>query len=163
MKKTKILIAALLALVMVLSLCACAGSKTDTEKPAESADKTEEPAENTDKTEEPAEEEKAEEEKPADDNEFLLGSWFARNVMIGDVEKDPDEVFGGTFMLYFSDDGVCTMSIDQQRALVDWELTDNGVVLKGDSTYEGTFQDDSRTTMILVVQGVDVLMEKYED
>ena len=84
--------------------------------------------------------------EPKPDADFLMGSWFAK-----------------TATKYFSDDGKCTMAIDQQRALLTWELTDNGVTLKGDDTYPGTFTDESRTSMILVVQGVDVLMEKFEE
>ncbi len=102
-------------------------------------------------------------EKPAQDIDFLLGSWFAETATVGDETRDAEDVFDGIFMLYFSDDGVCTMSIDQQRALVDWELTDNGVILRGDGTYEATFPDESRKTMVIGINGVDVLMEKYED
>lgn len=101
--------------------------------------------------------------EPKPDTEFLMGSWFARTASKDGVTVDADEVFNGTFHLYFSDDGKCTMAIDQQRALLTWELTDDGVTLKGDDTYPGTFTDESRTSMILVVQGVDVLLEKYEE
>ena len=55
------------------------------------------------------------------------------------------------------------MSIDQNRALVDWTLTDNGVTLTGDDTYQITFPDESRKTMIATIKGVDVLLEKYEE
>ncbi len=101
--------------------------------------------------------------EPAEDVDFLLGAWFAKTASANGKTVDADDVFGGTFMLYFSDDHKCTMSIDQNRALVDWELTDNGVTLKGDDTYEATFKDQSRKTMVVVIKGVDVLMEKYED
>lgn len=76
--------------------------------------------------------------------------------------RDPDAVFGGVFQLYFSKDGKCTMSIDQKSAVVDWTLTDDGVTLTGDDTYPITFPDESRTTMTATIQGVDVLLEKYE-
>ena len=101
--------------------------------------------------------------EPKPNADFLMGSWFAKTATKDGVTVDADDVFQGTFHLYFSDDGKCTMAIDQQRALLTWELTDNGVTLKGDDTYPGTFTDESRTSMILVVQGVDVLMEKFEE
>ena len=67
-------------------------------------------------------------------------------------------------MLYFSDNGECTMAIDDKRAIVNWTLNDDGTVtLSGDDTYPVTFPDDSRTTMVMVVQGIDVTLEKYED
>lgn len=102
-------------------------------------------------------------EEPEEDVDFLLGMWFAREASVGDETRDPDDVFGGIFSLYFSDDGKCTMAIDQQRALVDWELTDDGVVLSGDNTYPCTFLDDEKKTMNIVINGIDVLMEKYEE
>ena len=140
MKSAKSIWTTLLALVLVLALCACGASKGE---PAGSAAE--------------AAEEKAE------DLDFLLGMWFADTASQDDVTVDAEEVFGGTFSLYFSDDGKCTMAIDQDRALVDWELTENGVTLKGDNTYEGVFQDAERTTMIMVIKGVDVHLEKYQE
>lgn len=98
------------------------------------------------------------------DTEFLMGSWFAKTCTKDGQTVDADDVFGGTFMLYFSDDGKCTMSIDQQRALVDWVMNDDGsVTLSGDNTYEITFPDDSKTTMNANIKGVDTLLEKYEE
>ena len=76
---------------------------------------------------------------------------------------DAYDVFNGYFSLYFTDKGDCTMSIDQDHALVKWELTDDGVTLTGDSTYPITFPDESRKTMVIVINGIDVLMEKYEE
>ena len=96
------------------------------------------------------------------ESEFLLGSWFAKEAYVNGETRDPDAVFGGVFQLYFSKDGKCTMSIDQKRAVVDWTLTDDGVTLTGDDTYPITFPDESRTTMTATIQGVDVLLEKYE-
>ena len=109
-----------------------------------------------------AEEEAAESVETEQDYDFLLGMWFAKEAAAGDQALDPDEVFGGTFSLYFSDDGKCTMAIDQQRALVDWELTEDGVTLSGDNTYPAAFGDD-KTTMTITINGVDVVMEKYEE
>ena len=97
------------------------------------------------------------------ESEFLLGSWFAQEAYVNGETRDPDAIFGGRFQLYFSKDGKCTMSIDQNRALVDWTLTDNGVTLTGDDTYQITFPDESRKTMIATIKGVDVLLEKYEE
>lgn len=100
---------------------------------------------------------------PAQDADFLLGSWFAEEATYEGQPQDPDEVFGATFSLYFSDDGKCTMWVGQDRALVDWELTENGVTLRGDGTYPAVFQDESKKTMVITINGVDVLMEKYEE
>lgn len=97
------------------------------------------------------------------ESEFLLGSWFAKEAYVNGETRDPDAIFGGRFQLYFSKDGKCTMSIDQNRALVDWTLTDNGVTLTGDDTYQITFPDESRKTMIATIKGVNVLLEKYEE
>ena len=107
-------------------------------------------------------EEPAAEDQTAD-TEFLLGSWFAETATYEGEEKDPDEVFGGIFQLYFSDNGECTMSIDQKRAVVNWEYTGDGVTLTGDDTYEITFPDDSKEKLIINVKGIDVLMEKYQE
>ena len=106
----------------------------------------------------------AEEEAQAAESEFLLGSWFATTASKDGEEKDTSDIFGGRFMLYFSDNGECTMAIDDKRAIVNWTLNDDGTVtLSGDDTYPVTFPDDSRTTMVMVVQGIDVTLEKYED
>ncbi len=140
MKKAKSVLAMLLVLLLMFALCACGGTKGE---PAGSA------AQET--------------EGAADDLDFLLGMWFANTASKDDVTVDAEEVFGGTFSLYFSDDGKCTMAIDQDRAMVDWELTEDGVTLSGDNTYEGTFQDAERTTMIVGINGFDILMEKYQE
>ncbi len=105
-----------------------------------------------------------EEDARASESEFLLGAWFATTASKNGETVDASDIFGGRFMLYFSDDGVCTMSIDDKRALVDWTLNDDGTVtLSGDDTYPVTFPDDSRTTMVAVIRGIDVTLEKYED
>ena len=97
------------------------------------------------------------------EGEFLLGMWFAKEATYNGESKDPDDIFGGTFSLYFSDNGECTMAIDQQRAIVKWELTDDGAMLSGDNTYPITFPDAAKKTLVVTVNGVDVLMEKYEE
>ncbi len=102
------------------------------------------------------------EEAPKQDAEFLMGSWFAQTASKDGVTVDAYDVFHGYFQLYFSKNGECTMSIDQQRAVVKWELTDDGVTLTGDDSYPITFPDESRKTMVIVINGIDVLMEKYE-
>ena len=55
------------------------------------------------------------------------------------------------------------MAIDEQRAVLTWERTDEGVTLKGDDTYKITFPDDSQKTMIITIRGVDTLLEKNEE
>ena len=100
---------------------------------------------------------------PKEDIEFLLGSWFADTASADGATVDAYDVFGGYFMLYFNENGECTMSIDQNRAIVKWQLTENGVTLTGDGTYEATFIDETRKSMVIVINGIDVLMEKYED
>ncbi len=100
---------------------------------------------------------------PKQDADFLMGSWFARTASKDGATVDAYDVFNGYFSLYFTDKGDCTMSIDQDHALVKWELTDDGVTLTGDSTYPITFPDESRKTMVIVINGIDVLMEKYEE
>ena len=101
------------------------------------------------------------------DLDFLVGSWFAQEAYVGDETLDPYDVFGDTFSLYFSDNGECTMWVGQDHALVNYELHDNGLTLKGDGTYEATFNDDSRTTMTLGIPSgdiiVNVLLEKYDE
>ena len=98
-----------------------------------------------------------------DETAFLMGSWFAVSAEYEGQEMEPDEVFGDTFSLYFSDDGKCTMWVGQNRALVDWEQTEEGVTLRGDDTYEITFPDESKETLIINLRGVNVVMEKYEE
>ena len=104
-------------------------------------------------------------ETPAssDETSFLMGTWFAESAEYEGQELDPDEVFGDTFSLYFAEDGKCTMWVGQNKALVDWEYTGDGVTLTGEDTYEITFPDESRETMIITVRDVEVLMEKYEE
>ena len=104
-----------------------------------------------------------EETAAAGETDFLIGSWFAEKSMYNGEEKDPDEVFGGTFYLVFFDDGGCQMCIDQKRAQVNWEYTGDGVTLTGDDTYQITFPDDSKTSMIITINGIDTLLTKYEE
>ena len=101
-------------------------------------------------------------EEAAPDAGFLMGSWIAETATVDDLTMDAGDAFGGVFTLYFSENGDCTMSIDDQRATVRWELTDDGVLLTGNDTYPITFPDESRTTMIAVIKGLDVLLRKYE-
>lgn len=110
-----------------------------------------------------AAEEEAAAEETAQDLDFLLGSWFAETATKDGATVDAYDVFGDTFSLYFDDDGECTMWVGQDHALVKWELTDDGVLLTGDNTYPCTFLDEGRTTMNIVINGIDVLMNKYEE
>lgn len=110
-----------------------------------------------------AAEEEAAAEETAQDLDFLLGSWFAETATKDGTTVDAYDVFGDTFSLYFDDDGECTMWVGQDHALVKWELTDDGVLLTGDNTYPCTFLDEGRTTMNIVINGIDVLMNKYEE
>lgn len=103
------------------------------------------------------------EEKAEQEGEFLLGSWFAKEARKGDDVKDPEDLFGDTFSLYFNDNNECTMWVGQNKALVKWELTDDGAVLKGDDTYNITFPDDEHKTLVITINDFDVLMEKYEE
>ena len=113
--------------------------------------------------EEAAEEETAAAEETAQDIDFLLGSWFADTASKDGATVDAYDVFGATFSLYFDDDGECTMWVGQDHALVKWELTDDGVLLTGDNTYPCTFLDPEKKTMNIVINGIDVLMNKYEE
>ena len=97
------------------------------------------------------------------EQDFLIGSWFAKEASKDGVTKDPEEVFGDTFSLYFSDDGKCTMYVGDKHALVDWERTDSGVTLTGDNTYQITFPDDTEKELVININGIDVNMEKYEE
>ena len=106
---------------------------------------------------------KQEDDAAKAESEFLMGMWFAKEASYNGETADPEDIFEGTFSLYFSDNGECTMAIDQNRAVVKWELTDDGVTLTGDNTYAITFPDASKKTLVIDVNGVDVLMEKYED
>ena len=111
--------------------------------------------------EEAAEEPAAEEQ--AQDLDYLLGSWFAETASQDGNTVDAYDLFGATFSLYFDDDGECTMWVGQDHALVKWELTDDGVLLTGDNTYPCTFLDPEKKTMNIVINGIDVLMNKYEE
>lgn len=118
--------------------------------------KSEEGKQNEGETEESADQAEAAEE------DWLLGTWFAKESSYEGETKDPEEVFGGTFYLYFDEDGECTMAIDQKRAVVKWERTGDGVTLTGDDTYQITFPDDTRRNLIITIKGIDTLCEKYE-
>ena len=141
--------------LLILSLClalltACGGGgQEETAEPETAAAESE--------TTETAEAAPAEEEDP------VLGFWFAKEASKGDVTKDPYELFGGTFYLYFVDESECQMCIDDKRAPVTWERTENGITLSGDDTYEITFPDDSGQTMVIVINGIDVLLEKSDE
>lgn len=103
------------------------------------------------------------EQAAAADTDFLLGTWFAKTATYEGEQKDPDDVFGGTFYLYFAEDGDCQMCIDQKRAPVKWAYNGDGVTLTGDNTYEITFPDGSRTKMNVTINGVEVMLEKFEE
>ena len=144
-KKLLMLMLALCMIVTMTALSACGGGSGDSGGEAAG--------------EETASEETA---QTADDTDFLLGSWFAKTATYNGEEKDPDEVFNGTFHLYFTEDR-CNMAIDSKTAPVSWERTDKGVTLTGDDTYYITFPDDSEDTLIITINGIEVLMEKYEE
>ena len=61
--------------------------------------------------------------------DFLIGTWFAKSSSYNGESRNPEDVFGGTFYLYFNEKGECTMAIDQQRAILTWERTKEGVTL----------------------------------
>ena len=138
--------------LLVLSLClalltACGGGgQEETAEPETAAAETE-----TTETEEAA---------PAEEEDPVLGFWFAQTASKDGTELDPYEVFGGNFYLYFVDEEECQMCIDQQRAPLSWERTDAGITLKGDDTYEIVYPTDTPDTMLLTVKGVEVLLEK---
>lgn len=62
---------------------------------------------------------------------------------------DHGDVYGDTFSLYF-DDGDCIMWVGQDYALLTWERTKDGALLKGDSEYPITFPDNSETGLVVV-------------
>lgn len=153
----KRLLALLLCLALVLGMSAmmagCGGGSDTSESSSEPV--TEETAETTDSTD-------------AEDASFLYGSWFPEKVTVNDQEMDPDDFFNGhTFSWYFSDDGKATMWVDQNHALLDYELKDGHVTLSGDLSYEADLAEGSQTQMTwhYDVEGVqaEVLMEKYEE
>ena len=123
----------------------------------------------SDSSQEPAVEETAETgDAAAENTEFLYGTWFPEKVTVNDQEMDPDDFFNGhTFSWYFSDDGTATMWVDQNHALLDYELKDGHITLSGDLNYEADLVEGSQTQMTwhYDVEGVqaEVLMEKYEE
>ncbi len=150
----KRLLALLLCLTLVIGMSAlmagCGGGGDTSDSSSESA--TEETAD-TAETEDPS---------------FLYGTWFVEKVTVNDQEMDPDDFFNGhTFSWYFSDDGTATMWVDQNHALLNYELKDGHVTLSGDLTYEADLTEGSQTQMTwhYDVEGVqaEVLMEKYEE
>ncbi len=141
-KKLLMLLLALCMIATMTALTACGGGGGSEDSSSETA------------SEETAQAE--------DETDFLLGSWFAKTATYNGEEKDPDEVFNGTFHLYFTEDK-CNMAIDSKTAPVSWERTDKGVTLIGDDTYYITFPDDSKETLIITINGIEVLMEKYEE
>lgn len=103
----------------------------------------------------------AEEKEAAEKSAFLLGTWVATTAEYDGVTVDAHDVFDGTFILIFKDNGDCSMFVDTDQAIVKWVMNDNGTVtLTGDDTYSITFPDDSQTTMVVDVHDVAVTMEK---
>ena len=145
-----------LALLLAAALLAGCGGTSGQDSQAETGEETDTAAVETQETETAEVEEAA----PAGEKDFVLGFWFAESASKDGQTLDPDTVFGGTFYLYFADEEDCYMCIDDQRAPVTWERTENGVTLTGDNTYEITFPDDSQTTMIITINGVEVVLEK---
>ena len=142
--------------LLILSLCvallaACGGGgQEETVEPETTTAETEEAA--AAETEEAA---SAEEEDP------VLGFWFAKTASKDGETRDPNDVFGGTFYLYFSDEDECQMCIDEKRAPVSWERTETGITLTGDDTYEIVYPADNEDTMIITIHGIEVLLERY--
>lgn len=102
------------------------------------------------------------EEKAVDDKSaFLIGTWVATTAEYSGTTVDAHDVFDGTFILIFKDNGDCSMFVDTDQAIVKWVMNDDGTVtLTGDDTYSITFPDDSQTTMVVDVHDVAVTMEK---
>ena len=112
---------------------------------------------------EKAEDNNAAQTTTSDDNGFLLGSWFVENVVMDGQEIPESDFFHGTYSMYFSDNGECSMYIDSNYAIVKWELTDTGVTLTGDDTYEFTFTDENKNKMLWEFNGAEITMYKYEE
>ena len=103
----------------------------------------------------------AEEQAKAAETDFLLGRWEATTAEKDGEVRDAWDLFNGLFALYFSDDGTCTMFVNTDRAIVDWTMNDDGTVtLTGDDTYPVTFPDGSQDTLVIVINGINVTMEK---
>ena len=151
------LLTLLLMLLLSAALLAGCGGGGQTESETAAAETTEETGEGTAQAEEAAE---TEETAPAEEEDFVLGFWFAETATKDGETMDPDDLFGGIFYLYFADEETCYMCIDDKRAPLAWEHTENGVTLTGDDTYSITFPDDSQTTMIITINGVEVVLEK---
>ena len=102
------------------------------------------------------------EEKAVDDKSaFLIGTWVATTAEYSGTTVDAHDVFDGTFILIFKDNGDCSMFVDTDQAIVKWVMNDDGTVtLTGDDTYSITFPNDSQTTMVVDVHDVAVTMEK---
>ena len=53
------------------------------------------------------------------------------------------------------------MFVDTNRAIVDWAMNDDGsLTLTGDGAYDVTFPDDSKDTLVIVINDINVTMEK---
>ncbi len=103
----------------------------------------------------------AEEQAKAAETDFLLGRWEATTAEKEGETRDAKDVFNGLFAMYFDDNGDCTMFVDTNRAIVQWEMNDDGTVtLTGDDTYPVTFPDGSKDTLVIVINGINVTMEK---
>ena len=139
-KKLLMLLLALCMIATMTALTACGGSSGDSDGEIVIEETTDE----------------------AGETDFLMGSWFAKTATFNGEEKDPDLLFNGKFHLFFTEDK-CDMAIDTRTAPVSWKLTDKGVTLIGDDTYYITFPDDSKETLIITINGIDILMEKYKE
>lgn len=103
----------------------------------------------------------AEEQAKVAETEFLMGRWEATTAEYNGEVKDAKDVIGGLFALYFDEDGTCTMFVDTNRAIVDWAMNDDGsLTLTGDGAYDVTFPDDSKDTLVIVINDINVTMEK---
>ena len=97
------------------------------------------------------------------DSSIILGTWFATTAVYNGEEYNADDLFNGTFLLLFKDNGECRMQHNDEWSVVTWELSDSGVTLKGEDTYELTFTDENKNKLLMDINGADVTLEKYEE
>ena len=102
-------------------------------------------------------------DKTTAESEFLVGTWIADSATYDGEKLEPEDIFGGTYIISFRANGKCTMSIDRNSTDFKWKYKDGTVTLKGNETYEITFPDNSKKKLIIDIKDIDVLMTKYEE